>query len=174
MRRLSTVMAVAALDTYMHRLIVERCFAHDELPGGLAALSMPFSALLEQADQAKAAARRPPHNTRPRVAVKRQLRDRLLRETFQRYDDVSKALALAGLSGSWRDIASNMSPPTTPDRVKHQLNAIVDRRNQIVHEGDYRRLERPRGSARNQMTFGQAARSIDFVADLIGAIHAVV
>jgi hypothetical protein len=33
MRRLSIVMAVAALDTYMHRLVVERAYEHDELPG---------------------------------------------------------------------------------------------------------------------------------------------
>ena len=39
MRRLSVVMAVAALDTYMHRLIVERAYKHDELPNGLARLA---------------------------------------------------------------------------------------------------------------------------------------
>src|SRR5690348_11999484 len=100
MRRLGVVMAVAALDTYMHRLILERAYTHPDgkLPGGLARLDLPFDQLLGWADAAGAAARRPKHNSRPRVAVKRQLRDRLLRETYQRYDDVSKALSMAGLA----------------------------------------------------------------------------
>jgi hypothetical protein len=41
-RRMSTVMAVAALDTYLHRLIVDRAFTHKELPGGLAKLDVSF------------------------------------------------------------------------------------------------------------------------------------
>jgi hypothetical protein len=35
-------MAVAALDTYMHRLIVERVYTHDDLPPVLAKLEVPF------------------------------------------------------------------------------------------------------------------------------------
>lgn len=46
MRRLSIVMAVAALDTYMHRLILERAFKHDELPKQLAQLDVSFKQLL--------------------------------------------------------------------------------------------------------------------------------
>jgi RiboL-PSP-HEPN len=172
MRRLSTVMAVAALDTYMHRLVVERCYEHEQLPGGLANLPIPFDQLLAQADEAKSAARNPPHESRPRVAVKRQLRDRLLRETFQRYDEVARALGMAGRGGLWNDIAARMNPATSADELKDRLNGIVDRRNQIVHEGDYLRLERPRNANRNGMSYGKAAQDIDFLSALIDAIHA--
>lgn len=41
-RRLAVVMAVAALDTYMHRLILERAYVHETLPGGLASLGFRF------------------------------------------------------------------------------------------------------------------------------------
>lgn len=174
MRRLSVVMAVAALDTYMHRLVVDRCFQHDELPSGLATLSVTFAQLLEQADDAKAAARKPPHNSRPRVGVKRQLRNRLVRETFQRYDDVARALSMAGIRKAWKDIVAAMSPPTTTAAVKRRLNEIVDRRNQIVHEGDYLRLDRPRGPRRNERRIVDAQADIDFIAAVIDAIHATV
>src|SRR5204863_1730947 len=110
----SVVMAVAALDTYMHRLVVERAYTHATLPGGLAKLDFPFEELLDQADASRDAARASPHNSRPRVAIKRQLRDRLLRETFQSYDDVSRALAMAGRSWSWSAIAAELSPRTEP------------------------------------------------------------
>lgn len=174
MRRLSVVMAVAALDTYMHRLVVARVFTHERLPGGLARLEVPFEVLLEQADDTARAARRPAHNSRPRVTVKRELRDRLLRETFQTYEAVSRALGMAGRSGDWRAIAAEMPVPIEPSKIKERLNAIVTRRNQIVHEGDYERLEKPRRAKLNGMAHRHAESDIDFIAALIDAIHAVV
>src|SRR6266542_5793530 len=152
MMRLSIVMAVAALDTYMHRLVVERAYTHRDLPGGLGSLGIPFQHLLAQADASADAARAKPHNSRPRVAVKRQLRDRLLTETFQRYEEVSRALGMAGQSGRWEEIGQQLSPRMDTQLIKRRLNLIVQRRNQIVHEGDYRRLERPRRPTRNTIS----------------------
>jgi len=172
MRRLSVVMAIAALDTYMHRLIVERAFKHDTLPNGLAHLDIGFEDLLRQADETAAAARANPHKPRPRVAVKRQLRDRLLRETFQNSDAVARALSMAGRPKAWPAISEKMQ--ASPAEVKERLNGIVTRRNQIVHEGDYERRERPQTPRRNPITLSQARRDIDFIAELIDAIHAVV
>jgi hypothetical protein len=174
MRRLSVVMAVAALDTYMHSLVVTRAYTHWPLPGGLARLDISFEALLAQADEAKDAARRRPHNSRPRVGVKRQLRDRLLRETFQSYDGVSKALGMAGLSGHWKEIGEHMSPEMQPGEIRERLDGIVTRRNQIVHEGDYERKERPRKAKTTPMSQSQASADIDFIAQLVDAIHSVV
>lgn len=173
MRRLSVVMAVAALDTYMHRLIIERAFTHEELPGGLARLELPFKELLAQADAAGAAARAEPHNSRPRVSVKRHLRDRLLRETFQRFDDVSRALGMAGRSGNWDAIGQLLNPPLTTSGIRQRLDQIVTRRNQIVHEGDYQRLERPQTARRNGLNYSRARADVEFIAQLIDCIHGV-
>jgi len=176
MRRLGVVMAVAALDTYMHRLILERVYTHEDgkLPGALARLDLTIEAVLGWADESGVAARKKPHNSRPRVGVKRQLRDRLLRETFQSYENVSKALGMAGLSGKWEDIGKTFSPSMTPKQIRTRLDQIVIRRNQIVHEGDYRRLDRPRNSGRNGLGTTSARADINFIAQLIDAIHAVV
>lgn len=174
MRRLSVVMAVAALDTYMHRLIVERVYTHEELPGGLANLDVCFEELLGQADATKAAARADPHRPRPRVGLKKLLRDRLLRDTFQSSTAVSRALAMAGRKKAWPAIAEKMSPPRQASEVKERLDVIEMRRNQIVHEGDYQRLEKPRGPRRNGMSYQQARGDIDFIEEVIEAIHAVV
>jgi len=140
MRRLSVVMAAAALYTYMHRLIVERAYTHSEkLPGGLARLDVTFEQLLARLTLLARPPRAAPHSSRPRVAVKRQLRDRLLRETFQSYDSVGRALGMAGLSGNWTAIGTAMTPSSTPSAIKQRLDEIVQRANQIVHEGDYER-----------------------------------
>jgi hypothetical protein len=173
LRRVSVVMGVAALDTYMHRLIVERAYRHQRLPGRLARLTFSFRYALEQADTAGEAARAQPYNSRPRVPLKRALRDRLLLETFQRYDDVSDALGMAGLSGNWGPIGQALTPALQPDEIEGRLNAIVDRRNQIAHEGDYERLERPQTTRMNGITQPQAANDIAFLASLIDAIHSV-
>jgi hypothetical protein len=167
-------MAVAALDTYMHRLIVERAFLHKELPGGLASLEVGFDKLLGQADATGVAARSAPRNSRPRVGVKKVLRERLLRETFQNAEAVSRALGMTGRTGAWASIAENMAQPVPHKDAKARLDGIVRRRNQIVHEGDYLRKERPRGPERNLMTLKQARADIDFVEELIDAIHTVI
>jgi hypothetical protein len=174
MRRLSVVMAVAALDTYMHRLVVERAYSHEELPGGLARLDISFETLLQQADDTAAAARSQPHNSRPRVAVKRHLRDRLLRETFQTSDAVSRALGMAGRSKAWPAIGKAMDTPLDSRQIKQRLDAIVRRRNQIVHEGDYERLQKPRSAKLNGISAKEAETEIAFIAGLIDAIHTVV
>lgn len=174
MRRMSVVMAVAALDTYMHRLIVERAYTHLELPGGLAGLDVGFDELLRQAEDTGAAARAAPYNPRPKVGVKRVLRDRLLRETFQTADAVSRALGMAGRSKAWPKIGKEMSPAQPHPEIKRRLNEIVKRRNQIVHEGDYQRLEKPRGPKRNGMSHQQAETDIAFISQLIDAIHTAV
>jgi hypothetical protein len=173
LRRLAVVMSVAALDTYMHRLIIEKAYTHDPLPGSLAALSFRFDYALEQADSIGRAARSKPKNSRPRVELKKALRERLLQETFQRYEDVSGALGMAGLSGNWAAIGGRLSPTLQPKEIATRLNAIVDRRNRIVHEGDYERRERPQKSTLNSITHAEARADVDFLADLIEAIHAV-
>jgi hypothetical protein len=174
LRRVSVVMVVAALDTYMHRLIVDRAYRHDVLPGKLAGLSLTFRDALRQADAAGKAARAKPHKSRPRVALKRALRDRLLRDTFQRYDDVSTALGMAGLSGNWGPIGQALVPPLQPAQIEVRLNAIVDRRNQVAHEGDYVRLDRPQTARMNVITQQEAADDIAFISSLVDAIHSVI
>lgn len=81
LRRLSVVMAVAALDTYMHRLVVTRTYEHDVMPGAPENATVTFGELVRQADAA-VEAHNAGRNARPRVAAKRILRNRLLRETF--------------------------------------------------------------------------------------------
>lgn len=173
LRRLSIVMSVAALDTYLHRLVVARCYEHDELPASLAKLSVTFEQLLSKTDEIGEAARRDPHSPRPRVALKKELRQRLLRETFQRAEDVGRALGMAGKPKAWDKIASAYTPRQSSADLQARLNGIVARRNQIVHEGDYLQLDRPQKAKRNDLSTAQARQSIDFLDRLINAIHAI-
>jgi len=67
-----------------------------------------------------------------------------------------------------------MSPEMQPSEIRTRLDEIVRRRNQIVHEGDYERKERPRRARTTPISLGQAQADIDFVAQLVDAIHGVI
>jgi hypothetical protein len=164
--------ALAALDTYMHRLIVSRAYEHKEMPRNLAGVPIRFEDLIAQADAA-VEARKEGRATRPKVRAKRILRERLAFETFQRYDRVGDALAMAGKPKSWAAIAAALPGSATPETLKDELNRIVDRRNAIVHEGDYVRQDRPRGATKVTITGTEARRCVRFVSELIDAIHNV-
>ncbi len=171
--RLAIVMAVAALDTYMHRLIVSRAYEEKVLPESLANVTIGFGDLIRQAEVA-VKARSGGRNARLKVSAKRLLRERLRRDTFQRHEQVSDALAMAGKSGEWKQIAAAMPDSLSPADVKKKLNALVDQRNAIAHEGDYKRLDRPQRAMLNEIKFQETQNSVKFVSDLIHAIHDVI
>jgi hypothetical protein len=77
---------------------------------------------------------------------------------------------MAGRRNAWEGIAARMKMPK--EEVRARLDRIVTRRNQIVHEGDYRRLERPQDGSRNVMYHADARADIEFLERLVNAIHA--
>jgi hypothetical protein len=110
MRRACMVMTVAALDTYMHRLIVDRARLWDSLPKKLAEVEVRYEHLVEVAKDSYHAARKPPFDSRPGVQAKRILRDQLLRQTFQSPDALEKGFAMAGAPrGRWPQIRTSMA-----------------------------------------------------------------
>lgn len=74
------------------------------------------------------------------MRLKSIIHDALLKETFQGSTNIERAFALMGVKGYWATIANGMGDPA-PD-VKRRLNAQYNRRNRIVHQGDYHRQER--------------------------------
>jgi len=135
------VFAVAAVDAYMHRLIVERADMWASLPKTLAATEIRFDQLVGEAKASYEAARREPFNSRPGVRTKQVLRRQLLLKTFQSPRQIQNALSMAGAGGNWGTIGQQLG--MTRAQIDARLNGVVVRRNQIVHEGDYERLDRP-------------------------------
>lgn len=171
-RRSALVLAVAAVDTYMHRLIVDRAEMWDALPLKLAEAEIRFDQLVEEAQASYRAARRPAFNNRPGAHVKNVLRNQLLLKTFQTQRQIEDALTMAGASGKWKAIGKQLG--MTTKQISSRLSPIVLRRNQIAHEGDYRRLDRPRNPSLNGITPAEVVNDIQFLRDLVNAIHAAV
>lgn len=174
LRRMALVMAVAAIDSYMHSLILRRIAAvrrSADLPKSLARLDIPFSEFARLAG-ASIKAQREGRTSRPWVQVKSSLQERLLKETFQSYDQVAIALSIAGVEKCWSKITAELGE--TVDENKEWLNNLVKRRNQIVHEGDMKRAPRPQKLRFNDINQAEAEQEVEWVETLIMAIDKVV
>lgn len=174
LRRTAVVMAVAAMDSYMHWLVFRRLSdgrREGDLPKSLAKLSVPFSDLASLAD-ALIAARRANREVRPWVQVKSSVQKELLRETFQSFDQVASALALAGIEKGWSRTAEKIG--CTANDIKERLNRIVHRRNQIVHEGDITRASRPQNLKYNSVEHDSVVDDVTWIKRLPTAIEEVV
>lgn len=166
--------AVAAIDTYMHWLVFRRLSEvryRANLPRSLARVDIPFSAFATLADSA-IAAQQNGENIRPWVQVKNALQAQLLSETFQSYEQVANAFAIAGIDKAWSKIATQLG--TQPSDLKQRLNHLVHRRNQIVHEGDIMRMSRPRNIRFNDVDHSSIVTDVNWIEDLLDAMQAVV
>lgn len=170
LRRMALVMGVAALDTYMHALVLTHLSANRaELPKPLQRLAVDFRELTQLAEKVVVAQRRD-RTSRPWVQVKNALHRKLLTMTFQAYEDVGTAMAMVGVKKGWEMVAREMG--CTPVEIKAALGGLVYRRDQIVHEGDIRRLVRPRAVQRNPIDPEQVKADLDWLGGLIAAIDA--
>ena len=174
LRRMALVMSVAAVDAYLHGIVLRRLAdvrRRVDLPKALAQLEIPFAELAALADTS-IVARRTNRRTRPWVQVKAALQKRLLRETFQSYDQVGAAFATAGVAKAWPRVATAIGEDAKV--IKNRLNGLVHRRNQIVHEGDMKRASRPRRLRFNDVQHSRVRVDIDWVESLIDAMDTVV
>lgn len=144
LRRLAIVMAVSALDAYLHRRVYQSTGPGQQLPNQLSNLRFTFGDIAELANASLAARRsNPPVVDRPWVRVRNRLNDRLLRITFQSPSDVSDALSMVGVSNGWKQIAAAIGGGAKPKDLQDELDRIVRRRNQVVHEADLKQFYRP-------------------------------
>jgi len=125
LRRSALVTAVAGLDAYMHWLVYRRISElrrENDLPKSMSKLDVPFTELAALAD-ATLESRRRQNEIRPWVKVKRVMQKRLLRETFQSYEQVATAFGWAGVEKPWARIAEDLLDK--PESIKVRLNALV-------------------------------------------------
>jgi len=174
LRRSALVMAVAAVDSYMHWLVYQRISivrGKGDIPKALQKLDIPFKALGSLADTA-IRARQQDKNIRPWVQVKDVVQKRLLRETFQSYEQIGDAFSMAGVDHGWSRTAKKLGIKT--EEIKARLNKLINRRNQIVHEGDITRSLRPRRLKYNKVKSNSVTSNVNWVEKLIAAIEKVI
>lgn len=173
LRRMAVVMTIAAIDSYMHALVVREVSGVRgvALPKALEKLDISFGELTSLADST-INAQRQNATSRPWVQVKNVLHKRLLKQTFQSSKQIAEALAMVGVDKCWKKIASELGGAA--DKHTKRLDRLVLRRNQIVHEGDLARKSRPQQLAFNPIKHRTVERDVEWMDELVTAIDAVV
>lgn len=167
--RQSLVMAVAALDTYLHWLILKRFGDHGgTLPKALRDLDIPLGEAAEMADLQKKNQQEGVQG-RPWTQVRRMAADRLRKVPLQGARAVEDAYNMAGGTKVWSIARKSMGG--SANGIKVRLGKIVNRRNQIVHEGDLRRLVRPQSIKYNDIRIDDTRADIDWMDKFIQALH---
>ena len=91
-------------------------------------------------------------------------------KTFQNADNISQSLSLIGVKGIWDKIGNVIGMPAAD--AKTRLNIIVDRRNRISHEGD---IDPTMGiGVKYPIDFNMARTAIDFLDSIVRSIQGVV
>jgi len=78
---------------------------------------------------------------------------------------------MCGKTGYWAAIADEMGETT--EAVKTHLNALANRRNKIVHEGDIQRQSKPREVKHNPIEAAEIRDELSWVRRFINAVGKV-
>ena len=127
MYRAALVQGVAALDAFVHGVVLDRSVAmligQLGVSGSATRVGLHFNAvqdLLQAGSQAQL-----------ELGARTHIAERLAQETYQRPDAISQALAMVGVGQIW---AAGFGPKA--GSMKTALGLIVGRRNRIVHACD--------------------------------------
>lgn len=160
MYRAAVVVSVAALDSYVHGVVLDR--AVDVVLGrvdpgaGDRKFGLPLPAVRAIATATTDADRE--------LAAKTYVAERLSLDTFQFPDDVGKALAMVGVPRVWSSVFG-----TAAGDVKQTLSLVVRRRNAIAHQCDSSAID---PSTTTEMLDIDAIATTEAVTTTIDAIHA--
>ncbi|OBK43444.1 hypothetical protein [Mycobacterium sp. 1081908.1] len=125
--RAALVQAVAALDAYVHDVVLDRAveIVMGVRPGGSnTKVGLHFGAVSDLISA--------PNTLELQMRSKVLVNERLSMETFQKPDDIAKAFAMVGIGAIW----SSAFGQSGAEPAKIALSVVVRRRNQIAHRCD--------------------------------------
>lgn len=124
--RAALVQAVAALDTYMHGVLLDysvEMLCGSRVGGPTTKIGLPIGVVAELVGARD--------STELQLAAVAHVSQRLAKETFQRADSIAQGLSSVGVEKVWSKAFGAGSA-----KVTEALGLVVYRRNQIVHACD--------------------------------------
>ena len=170
LRRLAWAMASASIDTFLHWRVARADLYAPQLRQELRELTVPFGELVAMA-RADVIARQENRVNRPVVKARNVLHERILRDTFQNKRGVERALSMCGVADIWRRISAAMGE--TVGEVTDHVNALANRRNAIVHEGDIQRQSRPQQVRHQPISEAEIRAELDWARRFVNALALV-
>jgi hypothetical protein len=172
--RMALVTAVSALDRYLHERVVKRiieALKQSTLRPAQEKLTISATLALRLTEHFRRAAKAG-QNVRPANQLRIALQEALHRQTFQSWHELESAFELIGISGVARTLQQSYRI-NDMRIVRNQLNAIAQRRNQVVHEGDLIRHQRGGKCRLHDVSRRFVEESLDFLDDLVGRLELV-
>ena len=162
--RAQIVMLVSALDHYIHEITRVGML---EVYDGARPQTDAFLRFQVTMDATMTGISKPSEND----WLDREIRERHGHQAFQHPDNIANAVRLFSSCELWRSVASELN--LTDQDVKNRLRAIVNRRNQIVHEADLD-PSYPGTGNRWSISPSDVTSASDFIQNVCEAIHTVV
>jgi hypothetical protein len=160
--RAQVVMAVSAMDYYVHELT--RLGMIEILEG-----KRPVTSKFEKYQVSLGGAKNGILAPGTSAWLDTEIRTKHGYVSFQQYDKIADAIRLFSDAVLWTGVAANLG--LQPVDIKLELELLVQRRNKIAHEAD---LDPSFPGARWPITAAQAARATNFVEQICENIHLVV
>lgn len=156
--RASILFTMGALDAYIHQIVSENMVKFIKLnlkrgkknPNNLVKLTKivdMFKKTFDPIDYLVIF-----ENDRPYVQLRKKFDQELFLRTYESTDQIQKAFALFAINNFWDEFkrsGTNRQKNTVLEKIPKQLDALFDRRNQIVHEMDRNRSRRKKGKRRS-------------------------
>lgn len=160
--RTQIVMAVSALDHYIHEITRLGML---EIYDGKRAPTRAFPRFQVTMDAAMTGIA----GTSGNAWFETEIREKHGYLAFQHPDKIADAVRLFYSHELWPPVASQLN--LTAQDVKDRLRLIVERRNQITHEAD---LDPSYPGSRWPISTSDSADAVDFIEEVCEAIHSVV
>lgn len=166
---------VSALDRYVHERVVKgfvTAFRASELLRNQREFSVPATLAIEIVQRVHNAD--PDKNIRPANEIRKAIQKVLHKRPFQSWREVEYGFSLLGyknLAGRIKEVHGINDNDV--DQIKTGLGKIVDRRNQIVHEGDLPRHQRGGDATVREITPIWVSDSLDLLRDLANKLDAI-
>ena len=157
----------AAIDTYFHER-VRRAMLKPPLSNA----ARKYEVTVGDVEDLVEAFLKDRKKTRPRVRLNNAVHKQLLTDTFQGSRNVERAFALIGSPSPWKKVATELGG-TRANAVKNRLDRQYDRRNKIVHEGDFKPQSRPQRVKRTAIEASAVCEEIAWTSEFLRATDRV-
>ena len=174
MLRLALVLAVGGLDRYVHERIVQKIIGalkKRQLSVSQERFSIPAVLALRAAEAVRRAAR-VRKQARPANEIRKKIQEIMHQQTFQSWHQIEEAFELIGIKGLKGRI-QRLYRHSNFEKIKAQLNGIVDKRNRIAHEGDLVRHARGGKAHPNPIHRNYVDGSLIFLDDLVSNLESI-
>lgn len=174
--RAAITFGVSAIDRYVHERIVKKfvaAFREAELTKNQREFQVPATLAIDIVSRVHGA-RRNGQTIRPANEIRKAVQQVLHKRPFQSWREIEYGFSLIGCKdlGKALKTAHTLSPQDL-ELLKEQLNKIVARRNQIVHEGDLPRHQRGGQVYVQEIRRLWVQESLDFLNEFARKLEAV-